>query len=56
MTLWHKKKNHYPPRWISFPLYGPHTIPLGYYNFPRSANKIYFFDEISASGKIFQFN
>ena len=20
MTLWHKKKNHYPPRWISIPL------------------------------------
>ena len=36
-------------------LYDPHmvpyTIPLGYYNFPRSTNKIQFFDEISRSGK-----
>ena len=29
----------------------PYTIPWGYYNFPRSTNKIQFFDEISTSGK-----
>ena len=29
----------------------PYTIPLGYYNFPRSTNKIQLFDEISTSGK-----
>ena len=29
----------------------PYTIPYGYYNLPRSANKIQFFDEISTSGK-----
>ena len=34
----------------------PYTIPLGNYNFPRSTNKIWFFDEISTSGKICQFN
>ena len=36
-------------------LYDPHmvpyTIPYGYYDFPRSTNKIQFFDEISTSGK-----
>ena len=29
----------------------PHTIPCGYYNLPRSTNKIQFFNEISTSGK-----
>ena len=29
----------------------PYTIIYGYYNFPRSTNKIQFFDEISISGK-----
>ena len=29
----------------------PYTIPYGYYNLPRSANKIQFFNEISTSGK-----
>ena len=29
----------------------PHTIPWVYYNFPRSTNKIPFFDKISTSGK-----
>ena len=29
----------------------PYTIPLGYYHFPRSTNKIQFFDKISTSGK-----
>ena len=34
----------------------PHTIPWGYYNFPRSTNNIPFFDEIFTSWKICQFN
>ena len=29
-----------------------YTIPQGYYNFPRSTNKIPFFDKISTSGRI----
>ena len=29
----------------------PYTIPYWYYNFPKSTNKIQFFDEISTSGK-----
>ena len=29
----------------------PYMIPWGNYNFPRSTNKIQFFDEISTSGK-----
>ena len=29
----------------------PHTISLGNYNFPRSTNKIQFFDKISTSVK-----
>ena len=30
----------------------PYTIPLCNYNFPRSTNKIPFFDKISTSGKV----
>ena len=30
----------------------PSSIPYGYYSFPRSTNKIPFFDEISTCGKI----
>ena len=33
-------------------MYGPHTISWGNYNFPRSTNKIQFFDKISTSGRI----
>ena len=53
VTLVQKKKNHYPPRWIfmTHTLF-PHTIPWGYYNFPRGTNNIQFFDIISTSGKI----
>ena len=29
----------------------PYTIPCGYYNLPRSTNKIQFFNEISTSGE-----
>ena len=29
----------------------PHTIPWGNHNFPRSTNKIQFFDKISTSVK-----
>ena len=31
----------------------PYSIPLGYYNFPRSTYKIPFFNKISISGKKF---
>ena len=34
----------------------PYTIPQGYYNFPRSTNKIPVFDKISTSGRISQLN
>ena len=34
----------------------PLTFPWGNYNFPRGTNKIQFFDDISTSGKICQFN
>ena len=34
----------------------PYTIPKGNYNFPRSTNKISFFNKISTSGKNCQFN
>ena len=34
----------------------PHTIPYGNFNFLRSTDKIQFFDEISTSGNIYQFN
>ena len=34
----------------------PYTIPKGYYNCPRSTNKIQFFDKISTSGKNCWFN
>ena len=41
-------------------LYNPymvlHTISYGNYNFPRSINKINFFDKISSSGNICRFN
>ena len=41
--------------WIHMDLYDPYmvpyTIPYGYYNLPRSTNKIQFFNEISTSGK-----
>ena len=34
----------------------PHTISWGNYNFPRSTNKIQFFDKISTSGRICRLN
>ena len=34
----------------------PHTIPQWDFNFPRSTDEIQFFDEISSSGKICQFD
>ena len=34
----------------------PHTVPLENFNFPRSTNKIKFFNEISSFGKIYRFN
>ena len=56
LLLWCKKKS-LP---IHMDLYDPYivpcTIPQGYYNFPRSTNKIQFFDKISTSGRICQLN
>ena len=41
-------------------LYDPYMVPYmiscGNYNFPRSTNKILFFDKISTKGKICWFN
>ena len=34
----------------------PYTIPQSYYNFPRSTNKIPFFDKVSTSRRICQLN
>ena len=49
LSLWGKKKS-LP---IQMDLYDPnmvsYRIPWGYYNFPRSTNKIPFFDKISTS-------
>ena len=49
-----KKKKSLPTQMDLYdPYMDPYTIPLGYY---RSTNKIQFFDEISTSGKVCQFN
>ena len=56
MTLWCKKKSLPTQMDLYNPYMVPHTIPWGNYDFPRSTNKISFFDEISTSGKICQFN
>ena len=54
MILW-CKKNYYPPKWICITHMVPYTIPKGNFNFPRSTNKIQFFNEILISEKN-QFN
>ena len=45
------KKNHSSPIWICMAHIWSPTYSMGNYNFPRSTNKIQFFDEISTSGK-----
>ena len=57
LSLWCKKKNHYLPIWICMThIKSPTLLPQGYYNFPRSTNKIPFFDKISTSGRICRLN
>ena len=51
LTLWCKKKSFLTHMDLYDPYMVPYTIPLGYYDFPRSTNKIQSFDEISTSGK-----
>ena len=57
IILWCKKKS-LPPKWICIThIWSPTLFPRGNFNFPRSTNKIQFFDEISTSEKILcQFN
>ena len=56
LSLWCKKKS--LPTYMDLydPCMVPYTIPQGYYNFPRSTNKIPFFDKISTYGRICQLN
>ena len=44
------KKNHYPHKCICIAhIWSPTLFPREIFNFPRSTNKIQFFDEISTS-------
>ena len=56
LSLWCKKKSLPTHMDLYDPYMVPYTIPQGYYNFPRSTNKIQFFDKISTSGRICQLN
>ena len=57
LSLWCKKKKSLPTHVdLHDPYMVPYTIPQGYYNFPRSTNKIPFFDKISTSGRICRLN
>ena len=51
LTLWCKEKSFLTHMDLYDPYMVPYTIPYGYYNLPRSTNKIQFFNEISTSGK-----
>ena len=45
MILW-CKKNHHPPKWICIThIWSSTLFPIKIFNFPRSTNKIQFFDE-----------
>ena len=46
-----KKKSFLTHMDLYDPYMVPYTIPLGYYNFPRSTNKIQVFHKISISGQ-----
>ena len=46
-----KKKSFLTHMDLYDPYMVPYTIPYGYYNLPRSTNKIPFFNEISTSRK-----
>ena len=55
--FWCKKKKSLPTHVdLHDPYMVPYTILQGYYNFPRSTNKIPFFDKISTSGRICRLN
>ena len=57
LSLWCKKKKSLPTHVdLHDPYMVPYTIPQGYYNFPRSTNKIPFFEKISTSGRICRLN
>ena len=51
MTLWCKKRSLPTQMHLYSPYMVPYTLPQGNFNFPRSTNKIQFFDKISTSGK-----
>ena len=52
LSLWCKKKSLPTQMDLYDPHMVPYSIPSGYYNFPRSTNKIPFFDEISMVGGV----
>ena len=56
LSLWCKKKSLPTHVDLHDPYMVPYTIPQGYYNFPRSTNKIPFFTKISTSGRICRLN
>ena len=56
LSLWCKRKSLPTHMDLYDPHMVPYTIPQGYYNFPRSTNKIPFFDKISTSGRICRLN
>ena len=51
LSLWCKKKSFLTHMDLYDPYMVPYSIHYGYYNLPRSAKKIKFFNEISSSGK-----
>ena len=57
MTLWHKKKNHYPPRWISITLiWSPTLFPRSIIIFKGVLTKFNFLMKFPHLEKICQFN
>ena len=56
LSLWCKKKSLPTHTDLYDPYMLPYTIPQGYYNFPRSTNKIPLFGKISTSGRICRLN
>ena len=56
LSLWCKKKSLPTHMDLYDPYMVPYTVLQGYYNFPRSTNKIPFFDKISTSGRICRLN
>ena len=57
MTLWHKKENHYPPRWICITHIGFSTLfPLGIIIFQGVLTKFKFLIKFLHLAKIYRFN